>query len=335
MASETDARKFPISDDGKFVRPPSTFTNKIEKGGKFEPEKDRYHLYVAYVCPWAGRTLIARNLKGLQDIVSVTVCSSRMDSKGWRFDDADPDFPGSELDPLYGSSHIRDLYFKAEPNFNGRFTVPVLWDKKLETIVNNESSEIIRIFNTAFNELLPEEYAKLDLYPEDLRGEIDSLNEWMYNDVNNGVYRSGFARSQEAYEGAVKGLFEGLDRTEKILADGSKTYLVGDRLTEADVRLFVTAVSTTPSSNAIPNMTMFYTLDPIRCRLSRMFKCNIRNIRHGYPNINRWMKNLYWNNKSFSEPINFQHIKASYYHHPAYNPTGIHPVGPIPAIEAL
>ncbi|KAJ8082962.1 S-glutathionyl-(chloro)hydroquinone reductase [Marasmius tenuissimus] len=316
MATETDARKFPINAEGNYVRPPSTFTHKIEKGGKFEPEKDRYHLYVALVCPWASRTLIARNLKGLQSIISVTVCSSRMDSRGWLFDDADPSFLGAEREPFYGFKNIRDLYLKVEPNFEGRFTVPILWDKKLETIVNNESSEIIRIFNTAFNDMIPDEYAKVDLYPEDLRGEIDSLNEWVYHSINNGVYRSGFAQKQDAYEANVKGVFEGLDRIEKILAEGSKTYLVGDRLTEADVRLYATAIRFDVAYHGL-------------------FKCNISNIRDGYPNINRWMKNLYWNDKSFSEPIDFQHIKAGYYHHPDYNPTGIYPVGPIPSIQAL
>ncbi|KAL0576389.1 S-glutathionyl-(chloro)hydroquinone reductase, partial [Marasmius crinis-equi] len=305
MTTEEDARKLPVNADGKFVRPPSTFTNKIEKGGKFEPEKDRYHLYVAYVCPWANRTLIARNLKGLQDIIcasglfavlflvaeglqAVTVCSSRMDSEGWRFDDADPVFPGAQLEPFYGFGHIRDLYFKAEPNFDGRFTVPVLWDKKLETIVNNESSEIIRIFNTAFNDMIPEEYTKVDLYPEVLREEIDALNEWMYSDVNNGVYKSGFAKSQEAYEEAVKGVFAGLDRVEKILGDKSKEYLIGNTLTEADVRLFVTAVSAlfTPAkrlqcSCGIPFQIRF------DVAYHGQFKCNIRTIRSGYPNINR------------------------------------------------
>ncbi|KAL0563924.1 S-glutathionyl-(chloro)hydroquinone reductase, partial [Marasmius crinis-equi] len=236
MTTAEDAKNFnfPVDADGKFVRPRSTFRNKIEKGGKFEPEKDRYHLYVSYGCPWANRTLIVRNLKGLQDIIcasrllvilalvaqilqAVTV-SSRMDSKGWRFDDADPAFPGAQLEPFYGFSHIRDLYFKVEPNFDGRFTVPVLWDKKLETIVNNESSEIIRMFNIVFNDMIPEEYAKVDLYPEVLREEIDALNEWVYSDINNGVYRSGFAKTQGAYEEAVKGVFAGLDRVEKILA---------------------------------------------------------------------------------------------------------------------
>ncbi|KAL0058131.1 S-glutathionyl-(chloro)hydroquinone reductase [Marasmius tenuissimus] len=220
-----------------------------------------------------------------------------MDSRGWLFDDADPSFPGAEREPFYGFKNIRDLYLKVEPNFEGRFTVPILWDKKLETIVNNESSEIIRIFNTAFNDMIPDEYAKVDLYPEDLRGEIDSLNEWVYHSINNGVYRSGFAQKQDAYEVNVKGVFEGLDRIEKILAEGSKTYLVGDRLTEADVRLYATVIRFDVAYHGL-------------------FKCNISNIRDGYPNINRWMKNLYWNDKSFSEPIDFQHIKAGYYHHP-------------------
>ncbi|KAL0563926.1 S-glutathionyl-(chloro)hydroquinone reductase [Marasmius crinis-equi] len=309
MTTAEDVRKLPIDADGKYIRPPSTFRNKIEKGGKFEPEKGRYHLYVAYVCPWANRTLIARNLKGLQDIIcasrllvgfcliaqalqAVTICTSRMDTKGWRFDDTDPAFPGAQLEPFYGFGHIRDLYLKVEPNFDGRSTVPVLWDKKLETIVSNESSEILRILNTAFNDIIPE-----NLYPEALREEIDALNEWVYSDINNGVYKSGFSRTQGAYEEAVKGVFAGLDRVEKILADGSKDYLIGNTLTEADIRLFVTAIRFDVAYNG-------------------QFKCNIRTIRSGYPNINRWMKDLYWKNKSFSETVDFQHIKAGYYNRP-------------------
>ncbi|KAI3614075.1 glutathione s-transferase [Moniliophthora roreri] len=312
--TDTDVTKQPVAADGSFKRVASVFRNTIEKGGQFEPEKDRYHLYVALTCPWATRALIVRKLKGLQDIIPVTIASPRLTPSGWPFANVD-NFPGTEEDPLYGSSYSSDLYRKADPNYSGKFTVPVLWDKKAQTIVNNESSEIIRIFNSAFNELLPEKYAKVDLYPEELRGEIDELNEWVYTDINNGVYRSGFATTQQAYETAVKALFAALDRVEERVR--GKDYLVGGKLTEADVRLWVTAIRFDPAYHGD-------------------FKCNIKDIRHGYPEINRWMKNLYWKgDEAFKSSTDFDHIKGGYYSLTSVNPNGIVPVGPIPDIEPL
>ncbi|KAL1758456.1 glutathione S-transferase [Schizophyllum commune] len=230
-------------EDGSFVRPASSFRNFIEKGGKFAPERDRYHLYVSYACPWATRALIVRKLKGLEDIIPFTAVSPRMGKDGWPFrreDDEESIFPAADADPLYQSAHVKDLYFRADPNFSGRFTVPVLWDKKLHTIVNNESSEIIRIFNSEFNDLLPPEKAALDFYPTELRSRIDEVNEWVYHQINNGVYRTGFATTQAAYEKAVNEVFDGLDKVEKILSKSE--YLAGDKLTEADIRLWVTIV---------------------------------------------------------------------------------------------
>ncbi|EJF59296.1 glutathione S-transferase [Dichomitus squalens LYAD-421 SS1] len=299
--------------DGTFDRKPSVFRSSIEKGGKFEPEKGRYHLYVAYSCPWATRTLIVRKLKGLEEFIGVTVVSPHFGPESWPFAKADP-FPGADNDPLYGASHIKDIYYRADPNYSGRFTVPVLWDKKTETIVNNESSEIIRFLNTAFNDVLPADKAELDLYPEHLRQEIDEINDWVYNTVNNGVYRAGFASTQKAYEDAVLPLFESLDRLEKILA--AKDYLVGDQLTEADVRLFVTIIRFDVAYYA-------------------HFKCNLRTIRDGYPAIHLWLRKLYWNNPAFSETCNFDHIKGGYYSIGHLNPYGIVPVGPIPNILPL
>ncbi|KAF9018119.1 hypothetical protein BDZ89DRAFT_1074144 [Hymenopellis radicata] len=305
MASES--RDMKTSDDGSFKRAVMAFRN-------FEPELDRYHLYVSYACPWATRTLIVRKLKGLDSLIPVTVVSPRMGKNGWPFGPAD-DFPDADADPNYNAQYVKDLYLKVDPDFSGRFTVPILWDKKLHTIVNNESSEIIRIFNTAFNDIIPADKAALNLYPEDLRAEIDSLNDWIYPNINNGVYRSGFATTQSAYEEAVHPLFESLDKVEKLLT--GKQYIVGDRLTECDVRLWVTIVR----------------FDPVYVGL---FKCNIRDIRHGYPAINKWMKNLYWNNDAFKSSTNFKHIKTTYYwSHQMINGTRIVPVGPIPDIEPL
>ncbi|KAG7095434.1 hypothetical protein E1B28_006183 [Marasmius oreades] len=316
LSAQSDITKGKYYDkDGSFKRAPSSFRDFIEPGGKFEAARDRYHLYVSYACPWATRALIVRKLKGLEDIIPVTVVSPRMGPDGWPFASAD-DFPAAEVDPLYGAQHVKDLYLRCAPEYNGRFTVPVLWDKQNETIVNNESSEIIRIFNTAFNDLIQDkEKAKLDIYPEHLRKEIDELNGWVYPDINNGVYRSGFAVTQEAYGAAVKQLFTSLDRLEKIL-DG-KEYIIGDQLTEADVRAWVTAIR----------------FDPVYVG---HFKCNIRSIRNGYPAINKWMKRLYWNNPAFKESTNFDHIKTHYYwSHPNINPTRIVPVGPEPEVEPL
>jgi len=314
VSLQADIGKLKLEEDGSFKRAPSSFRNWIEKEGAFTPERDRYHLYVSYACPWATRTLITRKLKGLEDIVPLTVVSPRMGELGWPFASVDP-FPGANPDPLYNAQHLKDLYFKANPDYDGRFTVPVLWDKKTHTIVNNESSEIIRIFNTAFNALLSPEQAALDIYPTQHRAEIDEINAWVYDTVNNGVYRAGFAGSQEAYEKALYPLFESLDRLEKILT--GKRYLVGDTLTEADIRLFVT-------------ISRF---DPVYVG---HFKCNLRTIRNGYPAIHTWLRNLYWNSDAFKSATNFEHIKVHYYwSQTKVNPSRIVAVGPIPDVEPL
>jgi len=300
--------------DGSFNRLSSVFRDFIEPGGKFAPEKGRYHLYVSYACPWATRTLIVRKLKGLEDIIPVTVVSPRMGNNGWPFAQVDA-FPGADVDPLFNAEHVKDLYFRANPDYDRRFTVPIIWDKVNNTIVNNESSEIIRMLNTAFNDIIPADKAALDLYPSDLRAEIDEINEWVYPEINNGVYRAGFATTQEAYEKAVKIVFEGLDKAEKILT--RKEFLVGGRLTEADVRLWVTIIR----------------FDPVYVG---HFKCNFRTIRDGYPAINAWMKALYWKNPAFKDSTDFDHIKTHYYwSHPQINGTRIVPAGPIPNIQPL
>jgi len=258
--------------------------------------------------------LIARKLKGLENLIPVTVVSPHMGEKGWAFAKADA-YPGADSDPLYNSENIKDFYLRVNSEYDGRFTVPLLWDKKTEAIVNNESSEIIRIFNTTFNDLIPADKAAVDIYPEAHRAEIDSINSWVYDTVNNGVYKSGFATTQTAYEAAVVPLFESLDRLEELLTD--KDYLVGNMLTEADIRLFVTIVR----------------FDPVYVG---HFKCNLRTIRGGYPAIHLWMRKLYWNNPAFSSTCNFDHIKTHYYwSHSTINPTRIVPHGPVPNILPL
>jgi len=314
VSQQSDISKMTTESDGAFKRAPSSFRNFIQAGGQFPPERDRYHLYVSYACPWATRTLIVRKLKGLEDIIPLTVVSPRMGADGWPFATADA-FPGADADPLYQAQHVKDLYLRADPSYAGRFTVPVLWDKKQHTIVNNESSEIIRMLNGEFDALLPEDKARLDIYPAELRAEIDEVNESVYGSINNGVYRAGFAKSQEAYRDAVVPLFEALDRIEAGLKD--KTYLVGNRLTEADVRLFVTIIR----------------FDPVYVS---HFKCNIRTIRHGYPNLHLWMRRLYWQNDAFRSTANFEHIKTHYFwSHPHVNPSRIVPLGPVPDVVPL
>lgn len=310
-----------MEQDGSFNRKPSTFRDVIEKGGKYEPEKGRYHLYVSYACPWAHRTLITRKIKGLEDYVDVTVVSPHMGNHGWPFAKADA-FPGAGDDPVIGAEHIKDLYLKVQPDYDGKFTVPLLFDKKLNKAVNNESSEILRIFNTAFNHLIPEDKAAIDLYPEALRGEIEASHEWIYPTVNNGVYRSGFATSQGAYETAVKALFDSLDRIEKMFESQKKNdtdeyFLIGNQLTESDIRLYTTIVR----------------FDPV---YHGHFKCNYRTIRDGYPLMHRWLQNLYWKHPEFKDTTDFDHIKTHYYwSHPHINPTRVIPLGPIPNIRPL
>ena len=288
--------------NGEFKRQNSVFRNSIEnkEGAKHPAVKDRYHLYVSYACPWAHRTLIVRALKGLEDIIPVSIVSPRMMENGWSFID---EYPDMITDSVNSANFIRDLYIKADPNVNGKATVPVLWDKVEETIVSNESSEIIRFLNSEFNELTGND---LDLYPEELRSEIDELNEYIYPNINNGVYRSGFATTQEAYEKAFKELFTALDKIDARLE--AKEYLVGDRLTEADVRLFTTLVRFD---------LVYYS----------HFKCNLKMLKE-YPNLQRYTKALY-NHELIKPTVNLDHIKTHYYYSQrSINPTGVVPLGP-------
>ncbi|KAL0243967.1 hypothetical protein I308_105230 [Cryptococcus tetragattii IND107] len=330
MATDTKGIHNNADENGNFNRQVSSFRNAIQPGGQFPPEKGRYHLYVALGCPWAHRSLIVRQLKGLEDFIGVSVVHPHLHEGGWHFttpeaaanpapvsQHSDDSFPGATQDHLFGYSHLSKIYYKANSDYNARFTVPVVWDKVEGTIVNNESSEVIRFFNSAFNELLPEGKAKnLDLYPEELRKEIDELNEWVYHDINNGVYKTGFATTQEAYEKAVIPLGKALDRVNERLSDG-REFLVGGRLTEADIRLYTTVVR----------------YDPV---YHSHFKCNIGSIRHDYPHVNRWLKNLYWNYPAFKDTTNFDHIKELYWYSQVnLNPTRIVPLGPKHNVEPL
>ena len=294
-------------EKGGFVRQTSTFRNWVTPDGGPEPtgtggfkaEPGRYHLYVALICPWASRTLIARKLKKLEDVISVSVVSPVMTPQGWRFGD----YPGATDDEVNGSTYMHEIYTKADPHVTGRATVPVLWDKKHETIVNNESADIVRMMNSGFGDLAD---GSVDLYPEDLRAEIDALNGRIYPALNNGVYRAGFATTQVAYEEAFRDVFAMLDELEERLADGRR-FLFGDRFTETDIRLFVTLVRFDAA---------YYGL----------FKCNLRRIAD-YPHLSRYVLRVI-DIPGVRETVNIGHIKAGYYSIKALNPTGIVPLGP-------
>ncbi len=298
---------FPRDATGHFVRPASPFRNWVTADGApgptgaggFRAEAGRYHLIVSLACPWAHRTLIMRKLKGLESMVSLAVVNWLMAERGWTFDPG----PGVIPDPIFGFERLSQFYLKAQPHFTGRVTVPVLWDRETNGIVNNESSEIIRMFNAAFDRLGATEG---DYYPEALRPEIDALNARIYRTVNNGVYRAGFATTQSAYEEAFRALFETLDWLEARLAE--RRFLTGERLTEADIRLFTTLIR----------------FDPVYVG---HFKCNLKRIAD-YPALSRYLRDIYhW--PGVAGTVDFQHIKGHYYQsHRRINPTGIVPVGP-------
>jgi putative glutathione S-transferase len=292
------------SKDGKFVRHESAFRSSIgaDIHSEFPAESGRYHLYVSLACPWAHRTLIFRTLKGLEEHISVSVVHPNMLENGWSLAS---DFEGATGDSLYNHDFLYQLYQQAKPDYSGRVTVPVLWDKNRETIVSNESAEIIRMFNSEFNSLTGN---TLDLYPEAHRAEIDELNEYIYDAVNNGVYRAGFATSQAAYQQAVVPLFDQLDAIEERLS-AQGPYLLGEVQTEADWRLFTT----------------LYRFDPVYVG---HFKCNLRRIAD-YPALSRYLQRLIAVS-GVQESCNLSHIKQHYYYsHSSINPTRIIPLGPL------
>lgn len=263
--------------DGQFKRQVSSFRDFIGSE-RFPAEKGRYHLYISWACPWAHRTAIVRKLKGLESVIGLSVVSYLMGKDGWHFSTPDEE-PGTIPDTVNGAKLVREIYFKAEPNYNARFTVPILWDTKHETIVNNESSEIIRMLNSEFNAFSSR--PSLDLYPLALRPEIDELNAWVYDGINNGVYKSGFASTQEAYESNVYALFAALDRAEAHLEN--KKWLVGNTLTE--VRLCCHFVRAHANNYVQADIRLFTTIlrfDPV---YHGHFKCNLKTISHDYPNV--------------------------------------------------
>jgi putative glutathione S-transferase len=287
---------------GEFVRTTAAFRNWITADGSsgFKAQPGRYHLYVSLACPWAHRTVIFRVLKRLEDVVTLSVVDPVMHDDGWEFSEA----PGCIPDTVNGFRYLREAYTAADPSYSGRVTVPVLWDRERRTIVNNESSEIIRMLNCAFDAFTP---VRDDYYPQALRARIDEINALVYERVNNGVYRCGFAGSQQAYDAAFDRLFSALDELEARLA--ASRYLVGDTLTEADWRLFTTLLRFD---------AVYYV----------HFKCNLRRIAD-YPNLSRLLRDLY-RVPGLAQTVNMDHIKRHYYmSHPHLNPSGIVPKGPV------
>ena len=295
------------STGGHFVRQESQFRHWITKdgqpgptgGGGFKAEPGRYHLYISYACPWASRVLMMRTLKGLEDMISISIVHPHMLEHGWTFHD----YPGVIKDPVINADYMYEIYTHVDSNYSGRVTVPVLYDLKQDTIVNNESSDIIRMLTRAFDDLGAKEG---DYYPEELRSEIDKMNDFVYPNINNGVYKTGFATEQSVYEEEVHHVFDALDKLEAHLEHHN--YLVNDQFTEADIRLFTTLV-----------------------RFDKVyfghFKCNIRQL-VDYPNLWEYTRRIY-HIPGIKETVNFDHIQQHYYYsHKTINPNGIVPVGP-------
>lgn len=292
-------------EKGRFVRQVSSFRNWITPDGSagptgrdgFKAEAGRYHLYVAYICPWASRTLMALKLKGLEDFISVTVVNPALGPQGWEFGG----YEGADQDPLFGAKYLHEIYTHADATFTGRATVPVLWDKAQNVLVNNESADILRMLDTAFEHLAPSTFR---LCTQEIAEQIDALNAEIYDNLNNGVYKAGFATSQEAYDEAVDGVFKMLDRLEERLTGD---YLFGDSLTETDIRTFVTLIRFDAAYHGL-------------------FKCNRRQIAD-YPRLSAYMERILGLD-GISSTVNMDHITRGYYGIKALNPTGIRPIGP-------
>lgn len=290
------------SAGGRFQRKESAFREQVRADGstRFAPAAGRYHLYVSLACPWAHRTLILRSLKGLEEAIPISVVDPYMGAEGWTFGESEGCIP----DGVNGAKRLHEVYTKADPHYTGRVTVPVLWDREHATIVNNESAEILRMFNAEFDAVAG--HPERDYFPEALRDEIDEINAFVYPAINNGVYRCGFATTQEAYQEAFGELFDALDQLEERLA--RQRYLVGDRITEADWRLFTTLIR----------------FDAVYVG---HFKCNLRRIAD-MPNLNGYLRELY-QVPGVAGTVNLAHIKRHYYEsHPTINPTGVVPLGP-------
>ncbi|KAL7813082.1 glutathione S-transferase [Trichoderma gracile] len=302
--------------------PDDSWHGVIQPGTRFHPEAGRYHLYVGLFCPFAHRVLLVRSLRGLESLIDVSAVMSypKGDDRGWpgwRFPASNDEYPGATVDKLFASDYLHKIYFKADPEYKGRYSVPLLWDTKEETIVNNESAELLRWLPSAFDDVLPREgsASDLDLYPAQLRSEIDAITEWMQRDLNSGVYKAGFAETQEAYDEGVVVVFAALNHLESLIHRNGGPYILGKQLTELDIRAYTTII----------RFDVVYV---------QHFKCNLGTIRANYPVIHGWLKNLYWNVRGFKETTVFKHIKENYTKsHVKINPLAITPMGPFPDVE--
>ncbi|KAK4561519.1 hypothetical protein LTR86_004837 [Recurvomyces mirabilis] len=309
--------------EGWHSGPDDSWHGIISKDGPFIPEKNRYHLYIGLFCPFAHRANYVRELKQLEKYAGIDVSIVKPYPKGndkgwpgWRFNHKDEtDYERATEDKLFGSQLLHEVYFKSDPDYKGRYSVPVLWDKKLNTIVNNESAEILHWLPAAFNELLPKELVEISLYPGELEKEIDSVAGWMSDHLNTGVYKAGFAPDQETYNKNLPPVFASLNKLEKIAKQNGGPYILGKHLTELDVRAYATIIR----------------FDPVYVQ---HFKCNLGMIRYSYPVLHNWLKGMYWNHAEARSTTDFRHIKDNYTKsHHDINPLAITPMGPWPNID--
>ncbi|RTE83012.1 hypothetical protein BHE90_002413 [Fusarium euwallaceae] len=303
--------------------PEDSWHGVISPGGQFPPESGRYHLYIGLFCPFAHRANLVRHLVGLQSIIDLSIVKPypKGDDKGWpgwQFPNPPEDtYEGSTEDQLFKSKFLHEVYFKDDPEYKGRYSVPLLWDKKQGQIVNNESAELLRWLPTAFDSILAKDDStrKINLYPEHLRATIDEVSEWMQRDLNSGVYKAGFATTQQGYDENVPTVFAALNKLESLIHQHGGPYVLGNELTEIDIRAYTTIV----------RFDVVYV---------QHFKCNLGTIRANYPVIHEWLKNLYWNVPGFRETTDFRHIKENYTKsHYKINPLAITPLGPFPDVE--
>lgn len=299
--------------------PEDSFHGKITADGPFKPEKGRYHLYIGLFCPFAHRANLVLHLKQLNKYADIGVSVVRpypKGTEGWQFNvKGEPPYKDATEEPFFGARFLHELYFKADPDYKGKYSVPVLWDKTLNTIVNNESHELLRDLQTCFNDLLPSDLAKVTLYPEKHRPAIDRIDKWMQSDLNTGVYKAGFAGGQEEYESNLPASFAAMNKLEKLAASNGGPYILGKEMTELDIRAYATLIR----------------FDTVYVQ---HFKCNLGTLRHDYPVLNNWHKNLYHNHPEFKVTTHFRHIKENYTKsHLDINPKMITPVGPWPSVE--